>query len=420
MGNSFHSCESRLLFIAGFTLTALAIVLRLVISWYSIGTNDAVTFESFATSINSYGLFYAYSISGAFNHPPLPLLMAQYSLWLAKALQWSFPFTYRLHSIAADAASCALLWHIVGRRYDQRTGCAAAIAFAWCLDALLVSGYHCNTDSIYAFFSLLAAYYIEERKPLRAGLALGVAINIKLIPVLLIAPLYTLCRNRRDTMWFTAGLELGFIPFIPPLLGASEGFIAHVLGYRSLVQPWGISFICDWLMPAAGWQDMGSTFLYHYFDYGRVIILLPIFALTLLAWRWRVWNAYELAVMTIALFFIFTPGFGVQYTVAIVPLLFCVNIAWGSLYGLLAGLYLLDVYRAFWTHSIPPYSVFNHHYPLSFASLFGLAAWGLLIYVVIALLISGKSRQDGTASQRRAVRRANCRRFRLFPAELRR
>jgi hypothetical protein len=375
MGNSFHSCESRLLFIAGFTLTALAIVLRLVISWYSIGTNDAVTFESFATSINSYGLFYAYSISGAFNHPPLPLLMAQYSLWLAKA---------------------------------------------WCLDALLVSGYHCNTDSIYAFFSLLAAYYIEERKPLRAGLALGVAINIKLIPVLLIAPLYTLCRNRRDTMWFTAGLELGFIPFIPPLLGASEGFIAHVLGYRSLVQPWGISFICDWLMPAAGWQDMGSTFLYHYFDYGRVIILLPIFALTLLAWRWRVWNAYELAVMTIALFFIFTPGFGVQYTVAIVPLLFCVNIAWGSLYGLLAGLYLLDVYRAFWTHSIPPYSVFNHHYPLSFASLFGLAAWGLLIYVVIALLISGKSRQDGTASQRRAVRRANCRRFRLFPAELRR
>ena len=66
---------------------------------------------------------------------------------------------------------------------------------------ILVSGYHGNTDAVYAMLSLLAVYLLQDRnRPLLAGLALGLAINIKLIPVLLIPPLVLAAQSIREML----------------------------------------------------------------------------------------------------------------------------------------------------------------------------------------------------------------------------
>ena len=86
------------------------------------------------------------------------------------------------------------------------------------------------------------------------------------------------------------------------------------------------------------------------------------------------WNLYEVAAVTLAIFLVFTPGFGVQYTVLVLPLLFAARPRLANVYGLLAGLFLLVVYWAQWPGRWPPDSQFKGMFPWP-SPLWGLAAW---------------------------------------------
>src|SRR5205814_9830382 len=115
------------------------------------------------------------------------------------AFPW-FPYLFKLAPIAADAVTCWLLWRIWHPRAGAIWAAAAAAIYAWNPVAILISAHHCNTDSIYAMLCLAAVYVIESRRGsvgawFWGGLLLGAAINVKLIPVLLIPPLVILCRD---------------------------------------------------------------------------------------------------------------------------------------------------------------------------------------------------------------------------------
>ncbi len=91
-----------------------------------------------------------------------------------------------------------------------RRALGAAALYAWCLDAILVSGYHCNTDPVYAFLCLLCVWLIADKGwHFRGGLVLAAALNVKLTPVLLAAPLLLNCRDWRQAGRFIAGLSMG-------------------------------------------------------------------------------------------------------------------------------------------------------------------------------------------------------------------
>jgi hypothetical protein len=89
--------------------------------------------------------------------------------------------------------------------------------------------------------------------------------------------------------------------------------------------------------------------------------------------------------VTLAIFLFFAPGFGVQYTVMVLPLMFATRPRLANLYGLLAGLFLLVVYWGHWTGRWPPDSQFHGYFPWP-SPLWGLAAWGALgLYLVVAV-----------------------------------
>ena len=114
--------------------------------------------------------------------------------------------------------------------------------YAWSLDAILVSGYHCNTDPIYAFFCLLCAYLLQNKRcHFLAGLALAAAINVKLTPVLLILPLLLWHRSWRSASKFVLGLAVGALPFVPVLVLAGKPFYANAIAYKSNPDNWGIT-----------------------------------------------------------------------------------------------------------------------------------------------------------------------------------
>ncbi|MDB5295658.1 MAG: rane protein, partial [Phycisphaerales bacterium] len=159
-------------------LALLGLAVRGWLAAATWGTNDADTWVVFGHYVNRWGLFYTMQWEGNLNHPPLPVYWAVFcyrctsssGVWDVESFRpaW-FPTLFKLPAVLADAGTCWLLYRIWRGRAGERTAAAVAAGYAWSLCAILVSGYHCNTDTVYAFFCLLAVYYVEDRKAWLAG-----------------------------------------------------------------------------------------------------------------------------------------------------------------------------------------------------------------------------------------------------------
>jgi hypothetical protein len=354
-----------------------------VVCW---GTNDATTFARFGYLISRVGLLQAYHTDSQLNHPPIPAIWAEVAWRLTASsppipvqLHWDrnaliasapwFSAVFKIPVLLAECATCWLLYRIWKDRAGTRRGLAVAAMYAWALDAILVSGYHCNTDSIYAFFCLLSVYLAQDRKlHFGSGVALAAAINIKLTPVLLLPPLLLAYRDWRKAGSFLGGISLGIAPFVPVFYFAGHSFYANGIAYQSNLDRWGMNYLFMLLGRGLG----------EYRAHGRLVVVGLIGAWALAARIWDQTNRYELAAVAFAIFLFFTPGFGVQYTVMALPLMFAVRPGLASLYGLLSGLFLFVVYWAYWTgHGLVVSQFERHGFPAP-SGLWGLVAWASL------------------------------------------
>jgi hypothetical protein len=384
---SVDSINQRRLLLA---LIVLSFIARFAISACSIGTSDIPSFNRFAWSIDRDGLLATYRTDVEFNHPPIPPYWAWLAMRITRPLlahnpnlvMLAFAFVFRMPVILADAGSAWLLWKIWKTRASEINALKTVAFYAWCPAAILVSAYHGNTDPIYAFFCLLCVYLIEDRDaPFLGGLALAAAINIKLVPVLLILPLALSLRRWSDLLKFIGGLAPGVLPFVPPLLFATSSFAHNALAYRSRMELWGIGFF----LLASAPDGTTPQAVIAFRDAGRYLLLALVCGWSIAARIWRRWNRYDIAAVTFALFLVFAPGFGVQYLVILLPLMFAARPRIATIYGLFAGMFLLATYFVFWDGEFPLSSLVNlKTFPTPLGAA-GLPAWVMLVcYVVIA------------------------------------
>ena len=368
-------------------LIGVGVIARLVLAVVSIGSNDAAAWHRFGEEINQYGLLRTYQ-DPDFNHPPIP------AYWAAAAIKivgpgdnlgdvWIFSVVFKLPAILADCAAVYLLWRIWRQRIGRPGALVVAALFACSLDAILVSGYHCNTDSVFVMLCLLAVYLMEDRgRALWSGLALGAAINVKIIPVLLLPPMLLSFRRWRDLAGFVAGLAPWVLPFLPPLLWAHKHFAENALSYNSVLDRWGINFFVLFGRSAFNPRAPGGHFAIWYYNYARYLIMATVGLWAVVARLLGRWGRYELAAVTFAIFLVLTPGFGVQYTVLVGLLLFAVRVDLAAAYALVAGLFLAAVYAAFGIGGVPLYSEWRSLIPPGPAFL-GVMTWLLLVYFIV-------------------------------------
>jgi len=114
---------------------------------------------------------------------------------------------------------------------------------------------------------------------------------------------------------------------------------------------------------------------------GRYFVLAAITLVALLSKFRGSRLMAEQAALGAALFFLLTPGFGVQYVIFVAPLLCLVNVPaalrWGWVSGLFIGL-------AYWSFRIPGThlaSLHSTHLPVQ-AWVIGVAAWAILLQFV--------------------------------------
>jgi hypothetical protein len=366
-------------------LGACGLLARVLLSAISTGSDDIRSWERYAHSIAERGLLALYRDDVLFNHPPLPAYFSRASIFFARILHLSFPFVFKLPGVVADCLTAWLLWSWWNRRSGADAGAWAFALYGWSPCAILVSGYHGNTDAIAICFAVLALYLVEEyRWHFWSGLALACAINVKLIPVLLLPALLYRYRSFQEAARFLAGVSLGALPFLA-LIAAGAGLTLNrnVLQYNSLFEYWGINVFLKALekmvREQSAWLDTAALQAVNaYPRVARMIIFASILLVCLYARSRGALGRHVAASLSICLFLLLTPGFGVQYAIYAAPLVFLVSLAWGAAYSLVAGVYIGLVYYHFLVSYVPLTSTHRLPHPAILA-IPGTAAWLVLL-----------------------------------------
>jgi len=344
---------------------------RLYLWWVTTGTNDPVLWYEFGTSVSSTGLIATYQKIQLFNHPPLMGLWAMQSYRWSSDL-WTFAHYLKLPGLLGEALTLWALWRFAGP--------VAAGAYALLPAAILVSGFHGNTDCLYAALVLVAVIAFDRQRYFVAGLLLAAALNVKLIPLLLVPLVFIGLPNRRALLLLTAGLSIGAVPFIGPALEAGPEMYRNMLQYNSNADNWGIPLL---LRPSGRSLDpeFSPTMLDTYLEAGRYVILTGVVLVGLLS-RFRGKRPMaEQAALGAALFLLLTPGFGVQYVVFAAPLLCLVDLSAALLWGWASGVFIASVYWHFRTPDAHFTAMQNADYPMK-TWVVGLVAWATLWYFV--------------------------------------
>src|SRR5437870_3997862 len=98
--------------VAAMGIIAAGLLARVILAWFSWGSNDADIWHDFATRISHDGLIHLYRTEPEMNHPPIPALWSAGALRIAERSGVSFTFIFKLPMIVADAVACVILWKI--------------------------------------------------------------------------------------------------------------------------------------------------------------------------------------------------------------------------------------------------------------------------------------------------------------------
>lgn len=316
----------------------LATAAKIWLAATTVGTNDVVYWQDFARGEREFGPIgmYGHAFIAPYNHGPatgwlLAALNALADRGAAHGLD--LVFLLRMPATLADLATALLVLQLVALARGVREAVAVALGVVWCPVLLSVSGHHGNTDPVFVMLVLLATYWLVCRpRPAAAGVAVGLAVSLKLVPVVVLPWLAFLAARHgwRALTAFAAGGSVPFVLFwVPVLVLRWEPFRQDVIGYRGVaLHQWGIPQLLD-LLGRPEWTQ-------RYIDAGAVPLVLACAALPFavgLRRRRTTSAAQDVAGVGLSLvaFLVLSSAFGMQYLAWAVAAVFVVHAraAWG-------------------------------------------------------------------------------------------
>jgi hypothetical protein len=290
----------------------LVLALKLVLALRTTGTNDIRSFMYFLREHESWGMMRLYRDESEFNHPPFVVRWLGALRWLYLHVGLTPNFWIRLPAILADLGSACLLVRLFAGRLDDPKLRATLWLAVLAPTSVFVSGFHGNNDPVMIFFVLLSIVLLERSAPAwLAGLAMGMAVNMKIVPFVFWPAIFLwLPGVRRRAEYFGAAI-LAVVLASSPILFQEPALLARkVLGYKSSFGLWGISRILAQVPAIAD----------AYASAGRFLLLgvLLILALWMNRRATKPGPFVQVGVLAFA-FLAFSPGFGVQYLAWLVP-----------------------------------------------------------------------------------------------------
>jgi hypothetical protein len=330
----------------------VATAVKLALAARTYGTNDIRAFWFFLQEYRGSGAKLLYERDSEFNHPPFILhwLSGIRWLWIATGLRpW---FLIRMPSILADVGSLFLVARLVGPALAEPERRFTLLLVAAAPVSIVVSGFHGNNDPVMIFFLLLSLVLLERPAPdWLAGAAMGMAINIKVVPLAFCPAVFLWLPSwRRRCEFFGAALLTVVLASIPWVFQEPGLLARKVLGYPSSYGVWGLSRFLD---SSPSLQPLSNFFR----SQGRLLLAAILIALSF--WmnrsREKIPLFRQIGVLAFA-FLALSPGFGVQYLAWLVPWIACFGAglgAWAAAtWTFTSGAFLFLVYT-YWCQGVP-------------------------------------------------------------------
>jgi uncharacterized membrane protein len=364
-------------------IAAIAFAIKVAMAFFTYGTVDVSTFR--LDAITDYVTLYRdgvyYVVRGkpfpvqVFSHPPSMLHVLHFWHFLEGLTGLPLQFWMRLSCAVADVVSLSLVW-MIGRRVPVlRITPLSLMLIAACPISIVVSGFHGNTDPIMVSL-LLASIYFVDQKPSVAGLFFGLAMCIKIVPVIFGLAFLLYLPSLRSRLGFVASAAAVFIA-----AGMPYFFFEPVAIFRGFVSYSGQQWVTSMLLDAFGVPPIAHKLLF----FGLVL------ALTLAMRRAPLFT--QVGTVTL-LFLAFAPGFAIQYLAWGVPFVACLGVRSMLAYHLLPGAFLIRLYTM-WCDGFPWYRADDSTPPRGHLEIaLGISCWVSIWIVFFAFTSRRKSEAE--------------------------
>ncbi len=361
----------------------LGLAVRLFVAYSYPGSTDVKRWLIFARLIEEGELRELYFLRGPlWNHPAPVILFLRLVVRTSELFGWPFHFALKLFPVLADCASIFVIFSLAGRYHRASGALMICASYAFSPAAIIIAAFHGNTDCIMVLFLLVAIHQFEKH-PYLSALALGAALSTKYTPLLLFPVFISLVPGFRAMIAYLAVSLAPLLIVSAPFIHAFPGqAAANILSYGSEPGAWGLG---HWRAAAEMglFGEMGRATLLKILDVllaqSRVLILVLAAGFSLLNWRRRRLDIAQAVAMVMALFFVLTPGFGVQYTVWLLPFFILTDSGRGSGFNLFMSLFVAN---AFYEGQLNDMAQIN---PDPHVTIFSLLAWVLVVALVYRL-----------------------------------
>jgi hypothetical protein len=306
-------------------LFVIALLVRLLPAAMIFGTEDVYGWEAMGKALaegrNPYPTNYV-------SWPPFWLPWTAASWMTSSALDLPFHFVVKLLPIAADIIITFVLYF--GAKAYGRKPFATALAYALNPIAVYTSAIHGQFDSIPALCTTVAVLVTGSERPesewRSAGTWLGVGAAFKTWPLFalpaVLAPLRRL-RHKAGLAAIAIGIFVGALLLPWPFVGRKA--VMDVLRYRSASGWWGLASLQVLNGSAALSADPLMWLFYLAMAAAAFVVLLakP--------------RAIDGALLMLLTFLVFTPGFGIQYLLWVVPVALLADQRRAIFYSILGG-----------------------------------------------------------------------------------
>ncbi|MGD0838895.1 MAG: hypothetical protein ABSB49_19850 [Polyangia bacterium] len=353
----------RTLLIVGAPL-AFATGFKLWLALTTVGTNDVRYWHTFMDYIVARGSVTIYRDIWYYNHPPMMSGLLKVLSWLVPYAPNGFPFLIRLPAITADTVTAIVMFRLVSFAWNERRAMACAASVALSPILIMVSGFHGNSDPVFMSLVLLAAdRLLLGESPVGAGLLLGLALNVKLVPLILAPVFFFHLRQLGAKVRFSLALAAPIAAGFGYHVALAYPFMKrNVFDYGGLRGVWGLGELCG-----NGWPTITSLAAASWLK--LAIALLITGRAATLAWldrrsrydrsgaldgriRGRARELLGSVGWAFLIFMLLTPGFGIQYLTWLAIASFLLGPAGAIGYNLIGGAFMFSVYH-YWNRGFP-------------------------------------------------------------------
>ena len=329
-------------------------VLRIYCVIWTSGTSDMEDWEDHAQQVVHRGLIGYYHANSFANHPPLISEVGGLILQISGATHIPFRILFRTPFAILDAGNAFLLFLLLP---ENRWRFFATACYWLSPAAILITGYHGNTDTAMAFFVLLAIWLVTKKRIIGSGVALGASLWVKLPSILTVPALLILLRRwRLRIVFLSAAAITALFTYVPALIQDYKIVLTNVFGYRGLILQtangiplWGPSVLLfSTVAPIQTWPEKYLRPVLLLLQYSW---LIAIAAMVLLAWLRRIRaSAPEVCAtigMSYAVLFGFSDYWAFQYFAWALPFWFFLR-PWFSVPAIvLTSVYLYSLHWLF-------------------------------------------------------------------------